>query len=52
MPDYIVCVTSNISLMTFFSLQIKMCFMDLDAIFKDLKKSDLTPLTTAVSFTN
>ncbi|XP_075709591.1 cilia- and flagella-associated protein 73 isoform X2 [Rhinoderma darwinii] len=32
--------------------KIKMCFMDLDAIFKDLKKSDLTPLTTAVSTTN
>ncbi|XP_056384721.1 cilia- and flagella-associated protein 73 isoform X1 [Hyla sarda] len=32
--------------------KIKMCFMDLDAIYKDLKKSDLTPLTTAMSSTN
>ncbi|XP_069615986.1 cilia- and flagella-associated protein 73 [Ranitomeya imitator] len=32
--------------------KIKMCFMDLDAIFKDLKKSDLMPMTTAMSSTN
>ncbi|KAM3940097.1 cilia- and flagella-associated protein 73 isoform 2-T2 [Leptodactylus fuscus] len=31
---------------------IKMCFMDLDAIHKDLKKNELTPQTTAVSSTN